>query len=103
MDARMRLPAICCALVVLGTGCDRAATAGSPAALDTAPVEACREAFADQMGVAAAQVEIRNVTRTGSGMGMLATIDGAEVPWECMTDLSGEITALSFTGTIADN
>jgi hypothetical protein len=66
-------------------------------------VAACRTAIASQMGLTVAEVAIRAVTRTEDGNSMRATVDGADAPWECMTDPAGLIAAASFTGVVADN
>jgi hypothetical protein len=55
------------------------------------------------MGLTVAEVAIRAVTRTEDGNSMRATVDGADAPWECMTDPAGLIAAASFTGVVADN
>jgi hypothetical protein len=57
------------------------------------------------MGLAVADVAVRDVTRseTGIGIGVRATVDGADAPWECVTDPEGVIAAISFTGVMAEN
>ena len=70
---------------------------------DTAALEACRAAIASQMGLSAAEVAIRDVTRSEAGVFVRATVDDADAPWECMTDPKGLIAAVTFTGVVADN
>ena len=55
------------------------------------------------MGLAVTEVAVRDVTRSETGIGVRATVDGADAPWECVTDPEGVIAAISFTGVVADN
>jgi hypothetical protein len=106
MNEKTRLFAIFIAAAILGTGCDRTATAGPSATVRDAGLpaaQACRAAIASQMGLAVAEVAIRDVTRSEAGVGVRATVDGADAPWECMTDPEGQIQAVTFIGVEADN
>jgi hypothetical protein len=66
-------------------------------------VDACRTAMASQMGLAVAQVTIQSVVPSEASVAVRPTVDGAEAPWECLSDLKGEIVAVSFVGEEADN
>ncbi len=106
MSDRTGLLAIFIAAAIFGTGCDRTATAGPSATVRNAGLpaaQACRAAIAGQMGLAVAEVAIRDVTRSEAGVGVRATVDGADAPWECLTDPEGLIQGVTFTGVEADN
>lgn len=103
--ARRRLVASF-AMALLATGCGRTTAADPSSATrdtDRAALEACRAALASQMGLAATDLVIRDVTRSEAGIDVRVTVDGAAAPWECRTDPKGEIQAVTFIGIEADD
>ena len=94
-------------MALLATGCDTTAADPSSATrgTDTRALEACRAAIASQMGLAATDLVIRDVTRSEAGIDVRVTVDGAAAPWECRTDPRSEATiqAVTFTGIEADD
>lgn len=65
----------------------------SPAAV------ACRAAIAAEVGVPASDVAVFDVAESEAGVGVQATVAGAEAPWSCLADADGRVQGVSYTGT----
>jgi hypothetical protein len=65
----------------------------SPAAV------ACRSAIASEVGVPVSDVAVFDVADSEAGVGVQATVAGADAPWSCLADAGGRVQGITYTGS----
>lgn len=67
--------------------------------LGSVPALACRAAIAQTTGRAVSDVAVFDVATSEAGVGVLATVAGAEAPWSCQSSPAGEVAGVMYTGS----
>jgi hypothetical protein len=65
----------------------------SPAAV------ACRAAIASEVGVPVSDVAVFDVADSEAGVGVQASVAGADAPWSCLADAAGRVQGITYTGS----
>ena len=60
---------------------------------------ACRAAIAAETGRSPADVAVFDVAEAEAGIGVQATVAGAEAPWSCQTDRNFRVQGVMYTGS----
>ncbi|WP_052649715.1 hypothetical protein [Paracoccus sp. PAMC 22219] len=60
---------------------------------------ACRAAIAAQVGKSQSDVAVFDVAESEAGIGVQATVAGAEAPWACQTDAAFRVQGVMYTGS----
>lgn len=95
-------PLATCAALLLVAACADAPSV-EPAsvtggALSSPAARACRAAIAKQVGVPVEDVAVFDVAESEAGIGVRATVVGAEAPWSCLADAEGGVQGVMYTG-----
>jgi hypothetical protein len=67
--------------------------------LSSVAANACRAAIAAQTGRPISDVAVFDVAESEAGVGVLATVAGAEAPWACQSSPSGQVAGVTYTGS----
>lgn len=67
--------------------------------LNSVAANACRAAIARQAGRAVSDVAVFDVAESEAGVGVMATVAGAEAPWACQSSPDGRVAGVSYTGS----
>lgn len=67
--------------------------------LTSIPANACRAAIASQTGRPITDVAVFDVADSEAGVGVLATVAGAEAPWACQSSPDGRVAGVTYTGS----
>lgn len=67
--------------------------------LTSVAANACRSAIARQTGRPVSDVVVFDVVESEGGVGVMATVAGAEAPWACQSSLEGRVAGVTFTGS----
>lgn len=67
--------------------------------LTSVAANACRAAIAAQAGRPVTDVAVFDVAESEAGVGVLATVAGAEAPWACQSSPTGQVAGVTYTGT----
>jgi hypothetical protein len=67
--------------------------------LTGAPARACRAAIAKTMNRPVSDVTVFDVKASAAGTRVDASVTGAEAPWRCTTDGSGQVSNVMYTGS----
>jgi hypothetical protein len=66
----------------------------------TAPAAvACRAAIASEVGVPVSEVAVFDVADSEAGVGVQASVAGADAPWACLADADGRVQGVAYTGS----
>lgn len=60
---------------------------------------ACRDAIARQVGRPVSDVAVYDVAEAEAGVGVMATVAGAEAPWACQSSPDGRVAGVTYTGS----
>lgn len=66
--------------------------------LNSVAANACRTAIAAQTGRPASDVAVFDVAESEAGVGVMATVAGAEAPWACQSSPDGRVAGVTYTG-----
>jgi hypothetical protein len=66
--------------------------------LTSVPANACRSAIARQTGRPISDVAVFDVAESEAGVGVMATVAGAEAPWACQSSPDGRVAGVTYTG-----
>ncbi|MEY4983996.1 MAG: hypothetical protein RIR62_2262 [Pseudomonadota bacterium] len=66
--------------------------------LGSVAANACRAAIAAQTGRPVSDVAVFDVAESEAGVGVMATVAGAEAPWACQSSPDGRVAGVSYTG-----
>jgi hypothetical protein len=66
--------------------------------LNSVAANACRAAIARQTGRPIADVAVYDVAESEAGVGVMATVAGAEAPWACQSSPDGQVAGVIYTG-----
>jgi hypothetical protein len=72
-----------------------AATGGD---LSSVAARACRAAIARETGRPVSDVAVYDVAESEAGVGVMATVAGAEKPWACQSSKDGRVAGVAYTG-----
>lgn len=67
--------------------------------LNSVAAIACRSAIAKQTGRPVSDVAVFDVAESEAGVGVMATVAGADAPWSCQSSSAGEVAGVTYTGT----
>jgi hypothetical protein len=67
--------------------------------LTSAAATACRAAIANQAGRPVSDVAVFDVAESEAGVGVMATVAGAEAPWACQSSPEGQVAGVTYTGS----
>jgi hypothetical protein len=67
--------------------------------LSSVAANACRAAIASQAGRPISDVAVFDVAESEAGVGVMATVAGAEAPWACQSSPSGQVAGVTYTGS----
>lgn len=67
--------------------------------LTSVAANACRAAIATQTGRPISDVAVFDVAESEAGVGVMATVAGAEAPWACQSSPSGQVAGVTYTGS----
>lgn len=67
--------------------------------LTSVAANACRAAIAQQTGRSVSDVAVFDVAESEAGVGVMATVAGAEAPWACQSSPDGRVAGVSYTGS----
>jgi uncharacterized membrane protein YoaK (UPF0700 family) len=67
--------------------------------LTSVAANACRAAIAQQTGRSVLDVAVFDVAESEAGVGVMATVAGAEAPWACQSSPEGRVAGVSYTGS----
>jgi hypothetical protein len=67
--------------------------------LNSVAANACREAIARQTGRPVSDVAVFDVAEAEAGVGVMATVAGAEAPWACQSSPAGKVAGVTYTGS----
>ncbi|MEY4870901.1 MAG: hypothetical protein RLZZ563_231 [Pseudomonadota bacterium] len=67
--------------------------------LNSVAANACKSAIAAQTGRSVSDVAVFDVAESEAGVGVLATVAGAEAPWACQSSPSGQVAGVTYTGS----
>jgi hypothetical protein len=66
--------------------------------LSSVAANACRAAIANQAGRPISDVAVFDVAESEAGVGVMATVAGAEAPWACQSSPDGRVAGVTYTG-----
>lgn len=66
--------------------------------LNSVAANACRAAIAAQTGRPISDVAVFDVAESEAGVGVMATVAGADAPWACQSSPSGQVAGVTYTG-----
>jgi len=66
--------------------------------LNSVAAQACRAAIAQQTGKSIADVAVFDVVEAEAGVGVQATVAGAERPWSCQSSPTGQVAGVMYMG-----
>lgn len=81
-----------------GTSSDQATPQGTVGADTTLAEQACKEALASIANAALSDIVVFDILESESGIGVMMTLAGAEKPWSCLADQSGNVQGITYTG-----
>jgi hypothetical protein len=67
--------------------------------LTSVAANACRAAIAMQTGRPISDVAVFDVAESEAGVGVMATVAGAEAPWACQSSPTGQVAGVTYTGS----
>lgn len=67
--------------------------------LNSVAANACRAAIATQTGRPISDVVVFDVAESEAGVGVMATVAGADAPWACQSSPSGQVAGVTYTGS----
>ena len=67
--------------------------------LASVAANACRSAIANQSGRQISDVAVFDVAGSEAGVGVMATVAGAEAPWARQSSPDGRVAGVTYTGT----
>ena len=67
--------------------------------LTSVAANACRSAIARQTGRPVSDVAVFDVAESEAGVGVMATVAGAEAPWACQSSPEGRVAGVTYTGS----
>jgi hypothetical protein len=67
--------------------------------LTSVAANACRAAIARETGRPISDVAVFDVAEAEAGVGVLATVAGAEAPWACQSSPDGRVAGVTYTGS----
>jgi hypothetical protein len=67
--------------------------------LNSVAANACRAAIAGQTGRPISDVAVFDVAESEAGVGVMATVAGAEAPWACQSSPDGRVAGVTYTGS----
>jgi hypothetical protein len=67
--------------------------------LTSVAANACRTAIANQAGRPVSDVAVFDVAESEAGVGVMATVAGAEAPWTCQSSPDGRVAGVAYTGS----
>jgi hypothetical protein len=67
--------------------------------LTSVAANACRSAIARQTGRPVSDVAVFDVAESEAGVGVMATVAGAEAPWACQSSPDGRVAGVTYTGS----
>jgi hypothetical protein len=67
--------------------------------LDSVAANACRAAIAQTANIPVSDVAVFDVAEAEAGVGVRATVAGADEPWACQSSPSGVVAGVSYTGS----
>jgi hypothetical protein len=67
--------------------------------LNSVAANACRAAIARQTGRSVSDVAVFDVAESEAGVGVMATVAGADAPWACQSSPSGQVAGVTYTGS----
>jgi hypothetical protein len=67
--------------------------------LTSVAANACRSAIARQTGQPVSDVAVFDVAESEAGVGVMATVAGAEAPWACQSSPDGRVAGVTYTGS----
>ncbi len=67
--------------------------------LASVAANACKAAIAQQTGRPISDVAVFDVAESEAGVGVMATVAGAEAPWACQSSPDGKVAGVSYTGS----
>lgn len=67
--------------------------------LTSVAANACRAAIAAQTGRPISDVAVFDVAESEAGVGVMATVAGAEAPWACQSSPGGQVAGVTYTGS----
>jgi hypothetical protein len=67
--------------------------------LTSVAANACRSAIARQTGRPTSDVAVFDVAESEAGVGVMATVAGAEAPWACQSSPDGRVAGVTYTGS----
>lgn len=67
--------------------------------LNSVAANACRAAIARQTGRPISDVVVFDVAESEAGVGVMATVAGADAPWACQSSPDGRVAGVTYTGS----
>lgn len=67
--------------------------------LNSVAANACRTAIARQTGRPVSDVAVFDVAESEAGVGVMATVAGADAPWACQSSPDGRVAGVTYTGS----
>ena len=67
--------------------------------LTSVAANACRAAVARQTGRPVSDVAVFDVAESEAGVGVMATVAGADAPWACQSSADGRVAGVMYTGS----
>jgi hypothetical protein len=67
--------------------------------LNSVAASACRAAIARETGRSVSDVAVFDVAESEAGVGVMATVAGAEAPWACQSSPDGRVAGVTYTGS----
>ena len=67
--------------------------------LNSVAANACRAAIAKQTGRPVSDVAVFDVAESEAGVGVMATVAGADAPWACQSSPDGRVAGVTYTGS----
>jgi hypothetical protein len=67
--------------------------------LNSVAANACRTAIANATNRPVSDVAVFDVAESEAGVGVLATVAGADAPWSCQSSPQGQVAGVAFTGS----
>ncbi|CAN1574902.1 hypothetical protein MCELHM10_03673 [Paracoccaceae bacterium] len=67
--------------------------------LTSVAANACRLAIARQTGRPISEVAVFDVAESEAGVGVMATVAGADAPWACQSSPDGRVAGVTYTGS----
>ncbi|GHC54125.1 hypothetical protein GCM10007315_16170 [Gemmobacter tilapiae] len=67
--------------------------------LSSVAAHACRAAIAKQTGRPTSDVAVFDVAESEAGVGVMATVAGADAAWACQSSPDGRVAGVTYTGS----